>query len=164
MGYGVYEDWGPLIVVPRWAGYMVPGECDMMECHEKIDRGLGYKCEAHWESVYYDSNDNIVLETERWDWEDEQGLEVEGCGLFFCSHHLDAGISDHYNDAYPKPDTLGWLLWIVLEPSWEPWRVENPEALERHRARLAKASAYELFRESYGLESLIVALEENETA
>lgn len=109
MGYGVYQDhdardWGVL----RWAGYMVPAECDWPDCHEKIDRGLGYKCEEHTE----------------FDDEVEDVMATEGCGLYFCSEHRYQ--EREHEEIIPKPDVLAWRRWQLYDESWGEWRDENP--------------------------------------
>jgi hypothetical protein len=107
MGYGVYEDGN------RWAGYMVPAECDMPDCHESIDRGLYFKCETH----------------EIWDDEADEPIELEGCGLFFCSAHLieESG----HEKATPKPDALEWRRWQLYHESWDEWRQHNPDIVKQ---------------------------------
>lgn len=62
MGYAVYEDRDARDRgVERWAGYGVPGVCDIPGCDESLPlgRGMGSKCEA-------------------------------GCGMYFCGQHLGA--------------------------------------------------------------------------
>lgn len=110
MGYQVYRDGS------RWAGYGVPAECDLAGCHERIDRGMAYKC---------------------WTWEPTpdgiDGEEVEGCGLFFCDEH------SHHPDhpgAEPKPDTAEWMKHMLTNDSWQAWRDENPAEVKKITALL----------------------------
>lgn len=49
----------------REIGYGVEAECDHPDCHEKIDRGLGYCCG----SMHNGDND-------------------DGCGGYYCLKHL----------------------------------------------------------------------------
>lgn len=103
MGYGVYEDRAARDYgVVRWAGYMVPGICDLPGCSTEIDRGMGYRCS-------------------------EQQLEgKKSCELHFCTKHL----YDHkaHKDSVPKPDLPEWLRWMLTDESWAEWRTEEPEA------------------------------------
>ncbi len=116
MGYAVYENHG------RWAGYGVPAKCDVADCNEDIDRGLGYRCDDFYEYTY-DEDDN------------EHEVEREGCGLFFCGHHLHH--PDHGDDVVPKPDTLEWEAHMLTDESWEQWRDENPAKVAAMRERAA---------------------------
>ena len=59
MGWGYY-----LLTDGREAGYDVSAECDAVDCHEAIDRGLGYLCGTLPESISED-----------------------GCGYYFCTSH-----------------------------------------------------------------------------
>ena len=99
----------------RDIGYGVPAFCDHPGCGAEIDRGLGYVCGG-----------------------DPYGGE-RGCGLFFCEKH----------QAYAKrrgrtvqlcsrclrrrppysatPDHPEWIRHKLTDPSWGPWRAENPE-------------------------------------
>lgn len=106
MGYAVYEDqaardW----CVTRWAGYAVPGICDMPGCEVEIDRGMGYRCEQDCDG---DS----------------------GCGLHFCSDHRYD--TEAHGKASPKPDVPRWSWWLVNHASWATWREENPDQLAWH--------------------------------
>ena len=115
MGYQVYESRG------RDCGYGVPAECDHPKCHEKIDRGVSYLCG------------------------DSHGDEQYGCGLYFCDAHLviahPRGL-DHpitrcprcyaYKAPYkPKPDVPEWIEHKLTDESWQQWRDENSEEVER---------------------------------
>lgn len=106
MGYGVYED----TEHGRWAGYMVPAECDMPRCENKITRGMDYKCDSHAGAEV----DGEYVSVE------------EGCGLFFCHSHLYDGGEAHA-DVEAKPDSGEWMRWMLTDGSWEEWRAENPE-------------------------------------
>lgn len=112
MGYGVYEDRAARDHgVLRWAGYMVPAECDFPTCDVEIDRGLAYRCE-NWMRYEWDRES-----------EEESEFEEEGCGLSFCDahqHHPD------HDGAIPKPDTQEWVDHVLTDGSWAQWRVENP--------------------------------------
>jgi len=109
MGYAVYEDSAARDHgVVRWAGYGVPAVCDIANCSEEIDRGMGYRCDDY---VTYDDED--------------QEVEHEGCELHFCSEHEDHVIWKH-DDVTPKPDTAEWVEHLLTDESWQPWRDENP--------------------------------------
>ena len=101
----------------RWnrdIGYGVPAQCDHPQCKEAIDRGLAYLC--------------------------------SGCGLFFCSPHLvyqpnEPGqlcvqCNNHMEPFTPSSDTLQWVSWKLTDKSWETWRQENPDAVEKLRQGL----------------------------
>lgn len=112
MGYSVYEDRAARDHgVLRWAGYMVPAECDFPTCDEEIDRGLAYRCEEY---VRYEWDE---------DTEEEFEFEEEGCGLSFCGAHQYH--PDHGDGVIPKPDTKEWVEHILTDESWEQWRAEN---------------------------------------
>lgn len=133
MGYQVYRD---IEGHDRWAGYGVPAECDMPDCKEEIDRGLGYKCEAHGHYVLL--LDGEVIEYERFDDEpdaEEEWVEAAGCGLYFCGKH-EAPTSAHAG-VTPKPDTAEWVQHMLTDDSWERWRTENPELIPAMREQVA---------------------------
>lgn len=97
----------------RWKrdiGYGVPAYCDFPGCMEEIDRGLGYVCGG----APYGGED--------------------GCGLFFCSSHLVGSLCercDYGEDPFePTPDRPVWIKHKLTDPSWEPWRDANPEAVQ----------------------------------
>jgi hypothetical protein len=120
MGYGVYED---PFTAGRWAGYAVPAECDVADCHVKIDRGMGYRCET------YQRYDLDLEDEDSPNYDPEyDGEEVEGCNLHFCSAHLDHDI--HGDDVVPKPDSLEWRRWQLHHESWAEWREHNPDIVE----------------------------------
>lgn len=113
----------------RWQrdiGYGVPAICDRPVCGTVINRGLGYVCGG-----------------------DPYGGE-KGCGLFFCDDHLTGsrkdedrwvrvcGRCDKSRQPYdPTPDTAEWLNWKLTDGSWQQWRDDNPEAVERAQRQLA---------------------------
>ena len=94
----------------RDIGYGVPAYCDHPGCTEEIDRGLSYVCGGE----LYGGD--------------------EGCGLFFCSKHLEWG-KGHFvchrcathKPPYKrvKPDHPEWIAFKMTDPSWEEWRKEN---------------------------------------
>ncbi len=112
MGYSVYRD---VEGHDRWAGYGVPAECDWADCHAKIDRGMAYKCEEHYDLTV------------------EDVVEAEGCGLYFCGKH-DTDFEQHW-DMKPKPDSPEWERHMLNDPSWQQWRDENPEKTAEMKER-----------------------------
>jgi hypothetical protein len=86
----------------RDIGYGVPAYCDQPGCDEEIDRGLAYVCC------------------------DEQPYGGErGCGLYFCSKHLNprcARCDDDGPPYIPKPDHPDWIRHKATDPSWAEWR------------------------------------------
>lgn len=113
MGYAVYFD----ATHKRFAGYGVPAKCDHPDCDADIDRGLSYVCG----SAPFGDN---------------------GCGLYFCHEHLSYLIcSDDSIDGTqncdrciedeqpfePKPDVPIWVNHMLTDPTWAPWRAENPD-------------------------------------
>ncbi|WNN95030.1 hypothetical protein SEA_MAGRITTE_53 [Microbacterium phage Magritte] len=127
MGYGVGFREG------RWIGYMVPAECDMPDCHEKIDHGMAYLCEEHVEWLY--KRDGEYVESTE-DWDEEIEDENEGCGLYFCSEHRYKTAEHEKPEVQAKPDAPEWLWWILNEDSWEKYREENPEEIARYREQI----------------------------
>lgn len=111
----------------RDIGYGVPCICDHPGCNKEINRGLSYVCGG-----------------------EPYGGE-EGCGLYFCSEHL--VFSDNHercvcracaNGAIPydpKPDTQEWLRWKLRDESWQQWREENPDEVQRIRDLLRRYAA-----------------------
>lgn len=113
----------------RWIGYGVPAWCDHPRCAEEIDRGLAYVCGGN---PYGDDH---------------------GCGLFFCAKHLSyvrkgdgewpqlcprcAAHKPPYKR--PKPEHPEWIKHLLTDPSWEPWRQENPAEVAVLRATLEAA-------------------------
>lgn len=115
MGYGVYPD----PEHDRWAGYMVPAECDKPGCEKKITRGMDYKCDSHAGAEV----DGEYVSVE------------EGCGLFFCHSHLYDGAE--HDGVEAKPDSGEWMRWMLSDDSWEQWRTENPERVATMRELVA---------------------------
>lgn len=125
----------------RDVGYGVPSVCDHPDCDEKIDRGLSYVC---GDQPYGGSN---------------------GCGLYFCSKHLETIWDDEGDEIVevdgeplnqvcascaerhrsgqsiqpfrPKPDTTEWINHKLTDPSWGPWRAANPCEVNDMRKVLA---------------------------
>lgn len=106
----------------RWRGYGVPAYCEVPGCDETIDRGLAYLC----------------------------GDGEKGCGQFFCPAHLwfnarhgDPQMCERCCDEEPpfplKPEHPEWLQHILTDDSWDQWRQENPETVERYRQELEKS-------------------------
>ena len=103
----------------RDIGYGVPAVCDFPDCGEEIDRGLYYVCGGE----PYGGDD--------------------GCGLYFCGHHLDYEFDDEFDVSVgpqrcdnciegkpphePTPDTDDWIHWKLTDPSWAEWREKNPD-------------------------------------
>ena len=113
---------------PNWKrdiGYGVPAICDKPECGCEIDRGLAYVCGG------------------------EPFGGDEGCGLFFCTHHLYFGeerqvcerCRDHAEPFTPTPDTAEWNTHKLTDPSWQRWRDENPEEFSRLKAATSATPA-----------------------
>ena len=104
----------------RDIGYGVPAICDLPKCNKEIDRGLSYVCGT-----------------------EPYGGEY-GCGLYFCSDHFqyrqprgsDSIIQlcprcYRYKTPYdPKPDSIEWIKWKLIDPSWEMWRTENRKEVQ----------------------------------
>ena len=106
----------------RDIGYGVPATCDHPECNAKIDRGLAHVCGG-----------------------EPYGGE-DGCGLYFCGAHLlprrCERCSDRTDDAEfvhfePKPDHPEWIEWKLIDPSWQQWREENRDQVEKMKAVLS---------------------------
>ena len=102
----------------RDIGYGVPAICDHPGCGAAIDRGLSNVCA------------------------DQTPYGGDGCGLYFCQKHL------RYHDGLgfacercredkptfsPTPDTKEWVDWKLTHESWQQWRDENPDEVERLR-------------------------------
>lgn len=94
----------------RDIGYGVPAICDHPGCGEEINRGLGYVCGG------------------------EPYGGDHGCGLFFCGEHLFMAEKGRLCERCaagkepfePTPDTVEWIRWKLIDPSWKHWRDENP--------------------------------------
>jgi hypothetical protein len=118
MGYAVYED---PYSYGRWAGYGVPAECDVADCHTRIDRGMGYRCETYYaEEEVLDADGEVVDLTE---------VEEEGCYLHFCEKHEDH-VSNNHDKVEPKP---------YVAPSWQKWREDNPHIVKTIAAEIEAA-------------------------
>jgi hypothetical protein len=134
MGYQVYrigKDTGGY----RHGGYGVPTYCEHPECNEEIDRGMAFACAG------------------------EPFSEI-GCDRYFCSKHLqmecfktdgDEGTCDHEDncnceckevcercatgkDPFPyKPEHPEWVAHVLTHESWNEWREENPELVEKYK-------------------------------
>lgn len=108
----------------RDVGFGVPAYCDHPKCDRVIDRGLGYVCGG-----------------------DVYGGEY-GCGLFFCGHHLLMGVHAYvckrcytYKPPYKriKVDHPTWVTWKLTDASWEQWRNEHPQEVDRMRRQIKGA-------------------------
>lgn len=118
MGWSVGEHDG------RDIGYGVPAICDHPKCNARIDRGLAYVC-----------CDQMPYGGEK------------GCGRFFCYDHADyrhrCSRCNHGRPAWPaKPDVREWIEWKLTDLSWELWRKENPDEVERLKALLPTAPVH----------------------
>jgi len=104
----------------RWdrdIGYGVPAICDYPGCNEPIDRGLSFVCGS------------------------EPYGGDRGCGLYFCSKHLEyhkkMGVNlcprcgKNLSPYSAKPDIEEWIKFKLTDDSWEEWRKENPEKVEK---------------------------------
>ena len=101
----------------RDIGYGVPAICDHPECNNKIDRGIDYVCGGE---PYGGDN---------------------GCGLHFCYDHLMhdyvcVRCRDGKEPFTPKPDVKEWVEWKLTDKSWQQWRDENKDEVERLRKGL----------------------------
>lgn len=103
----------------RDIGYGVPAWCDHPDCSEVIDRGLSYVCGG----APYGGDG--------------------GCGLYFCPKHLDMAdpqmcerCVDGEPPFEPKPDHPDWVKWKLTDGSWQCWRGENPNEVEKLRLTL----------------------------
>jgi hypothetical protein len=112
----------------RDIGYGVPATCDHPECNEKIDRGLSYVCGG-----------------------EPYGGE-HGCGLYFCGRHVTyAGGRRDYKQLCSrcyfgrasfaaKPDVREWIEHKLTDPSWQEWRNEHVDEVEKMRAAVGEAA------------------------
>lgn len=102
----------------RDIGYGVPATCDHPDCNKEIDRGLRYVCGG------------------------EPYGGDKGCGLYFCHDHLYANgfdpdpqmcgrCCDGEEPFDAKPDVAEWINWKLTDDSWEQWRQDNPEEVEK---------------------------------
>ena len=120
MGYAVYEEPG----TDRWAGYSVPAECDWPGCAERIDRGLGYRCEDHAGDEIPENIELVAVDPK----------PTEGCGLFFCEQHRYQ--TEEHEDIAPKPDSDEWIAFQLTDASWATWRAENAEHVAQLHERM----------------------------
>jgi hypothetical protein len=121
MGYEIYWDEEH----KRWSGYGVIAYCEFPGCNKTIDRGVSYICGG---DPYND----------------------RGCGLFFCPDHLEwhsklpqlckrcSTRKKPYNQKSEHPD---WIKHLLADDSWEEWREENKEAVEKMKSELTYAEA-----------------------
>lgn len=94
VGYAVYF----VNNTQRWQGYVVPGICDKPGCDNRIDYGLGYKCEDG------------------------------DCWLCFCEDHSNLNRhKKKHNKISPKINLPEWDSWMLMEESWRQWRDEYPD-------------------------------------
>lgn len=105
----------------RDIGYGVPAYCDHPDCNEEIDRGLSHVCGSEPYGGQY------------------------GCGLYFCKEHLHFHEDDmewidlcercsEFKEPFtPKPDHPEWIEHKLTDESWEEWRNENPDFVEKHK-------------------------------
>lgn len=105
----------------RDIGYGVPAICDHPGCDKEIDRGLSYVCGG-----------------------EPYGGE-HGCGLYFCGEHMhyhtfedgetqqacERCCTEELQPFEPKPDVLRWVEWKLKHESWQQWRDENPDEVEK---------------------------------
>lgn len=99
----------------RDIGYGVPAYCDEPGCDVLIDRGLSYVCCGN----------------------EPYGGEY-GCGLFFCPEHQHTKMYEdvyeacsHEGEYVAKPDHPKWIIHKLKDASWEQWRIENPEEVQK---------------------------------
>jgi len=101
----------------RWVGYGVPAYCDHPKCNKEIDRGLAHVCGG-----------------------EPYGGEM-GCGLYFCEEHLflhekkgqvcarcNSGKDPYKRIKHEHPK---WIKHLLTDKSWEEWRNENKDDVER---------------------------------
>lgn len=125
MGYSIGDEW----TTKGWRarGYGVPAWCDFPGCKTEIDRGLAYKCEeyVHYEEVFDEEGDLV----------EEQEIEDEGCGLYFCSEHEGCGES-HFVIGVLPPEHPTWIKHVLKDESWAKWREENPLYVTQYEQEL----------------------------
>lgn len=116
MGWAVkYDD-----ELDRDIGYGVPASCDHPGCGEEIDRGISYRCGG------YNPNTDEC-----------------GCGLFFCAEHQSGGdqLCERCENSLPKfeptPDLPIWVEHKLTHASWQTWRDQNVEEVDRLTRQLA---------------------------
>jgi hypothetical protein len=109
---------------PEWnrdVGHSVPAWCDYPGCRALIDRGLAYVCGG------------------------QPFGGDEGCGLYFCRRHLlwpwrraqmCVRCEERMPPFEPTPDHPTWVAHKLADPSWEPWRADNPDRVAAMREAL----------------------------
>lgn len=96
----------------RDIGYGVPAYCDFPDCNEEIDRGLSYLCNNA-------EGDHTV------------------CGLYFCEkHRYEEPYCMSCNLSCTKLEHPEWINWKLTNESWQQWRDENPEEVEKLKEQL----------------------------
>lgn len=94
----------------RFRGYGVPAFCDVKDCRNEIDRGLGYIAEPGGVG----------------DGDDDFDDTADGA-VFTCHEH-------GYEDVHPgdrSPEHPDWIAHVSADDTWGKWRDENPEILAR---------------------------------
>lgn len=98
----------------RWKrdiGYGVPAYCDNPGCRRTIDRGLAFVCGG-----------------------EPYGGE-RGCGLYFCTLHLNCDSLCHRCHKKkppfkPKPEHPDWVKHKMSDPSWSEWRMKEADPMK----------------------------------
>lgn len=88
----------------RWQGYGVPAYCDYPGCNKEIDRGMGY---SH-----------------------KKGMNPDD--PFLCSTHKYKDLPDDFEIDYNK-EHPEWINHLLKDDSWNLWRIENPEIVEKYK-------------------------------
>jgi hypothetical protein len=125
MGYSIYFDSRR----NRDLGYGVPAVCDHPDCENEINRGLSYLCGdqpytggEHGCSLYFCGEHKSYHTTVIGG--DEHDCDVPNCQLCErCQHGL--------TEFDMKPDTKKWMQWKLSHESWQQWRDENPQEVEK---------------------------------
>ena len=89
----------------RWQGYGVPAYCDYPGCKEEIDRGIGYK--------HQDDDESPPL-------------------VFCCTKHKYQDLPDYFEPE--EKENPEWINHLLTDDSWEEWRIENPEIVEKYKS------------------------------
>lgn len=95
----------------RVQGYEIPAYCDYPGCREKIDRGMGY---AH-----------------------DEDKEMPP-SVFCCEKHKYKDINSFQVE---EKETVEWLNHILTDESWEQWRKDEPEIVEKYKKMLKEHEA-----------------------
>lgn len=122
MGYQLYE------VGERFGGYGVPAICEHPDCNKEIYRGMSSACGGRPGSEY-------------------------GCDRYFCSKHLNIHCfnvgggreyievcerCDKRKKPFPyKPEHPEWAQHLLTHESWQEWRDNNPEKVEKLKNNVA---------------------------